>query len=332
LSKGGYCTQPNECLCKQGWYGANCNFETQSLCTLDCKNNGKCVSDKHGSYCECTNEFNGVLCEIKIELNCDSSTLCLNGGSCINNACICPPGYTGDRCQLKSLPGHCGDRQCLNDGKCFIDNNNNYRCECKNGYSGKQCEFILDICKRIESPCGSNGVCKSNNFNEYTCECRQGFTGINCSDIIMVQIVSPQQETMSIHEIILITSIGIAFPIICILVLIIIIRMRRYNKQIVVEKQAECYNNEKSIDEKMVKIDIGSDIDDAKQEKQQDNNKNDELKHIKVNFIENNLFNNDNIKEKCNNKSKMIFQNELKQKSINIQSFNGDFNLMASIV
>lgn len=329
LSKGGYCTQPNECLCRQGWYGSNCDLEVPVLCTLDCKNNGKCSSDKNGQYCKCTSEFKGSLCDVKIESNCDSNIPCLNGGTCTNNACVCPPGYIGDRCQLKSLPSQCGDKQCLNNGKCFLDNNNNYQCKCQIGYSGEQCEFVLDICKR-ESPCGSNGICKSNGFDEYTCDCKHGFTGLNCSDITFVQVVSPQQESISVYEVILIACIGIAFPIISILIIIIIIRMRRDSKQVIIEKQAKDYNNEKSIDEKMVKIELENEADDYKQVKQQD--KDTEFKNVKINFIENNLFNNDNLKEKCNNKSKIIFNNELKQKSINIQNFNGDFNLMASIV
>uniref|UniRef100_A0A3P9MQM8 Fibrillin 2b n=1 Tax=Oryzias latipes TaxID=8090 RepID=A0A3P9MQM8_ORYLA len=56
---------------------------------------------------------------------------CMNGGSCMEDSCLCPKGYSG---------GHCGqpvcENGCQNGGRCIGPN----RCACVYGFTGPQCE------------------------------------------------------------------------------------------------------------------------------------------------------------------------------------------------
>jgi hypothetical protein len=97
------------CQCKIGWSGKYCNISHICTCSPDslCLGvdaNGRsicvCPMNKFGSQCFLTNN----ICQS------DSSYRCLNGGSCIPSdehttsrypfACICPKGFTGDRCEI----------------------------------------------------------------------------------------------------------------------------------------------------------------------------------------------------------------------------------------
>lgn len=76
----------------------------------------------------------GLMCVLscKHEYDCNG---CLNGGKCVNNACQCPPGYFGERCEKKDS---CFGLNCQNGGKCNIDS-----CKCLPTYFGKNCEKSL---------------------------------------------------------------------------------------------------------------------------------------------------------------------------------------------
>jgi hypothetical protein len=73
------------------------------------------INNKQQCCCDKT-LFDGELCEINVLKTCNSTYMCLNGGTCMDNGkCLCAPGYTSSRCQVKSLPNQCGDKLCLND-------------------------------------------------------------------------------------------------------------------------------------------------------------------------------------------------------------------------
>lgn len=63
------------------------------------------------------------LCEGKV---------CFNGGTCSNGTCICPNGFTGEKCE--NSPDICQNISCFNGGYC-----SNGLCVCPQGYSGANC-------------------------------------------------------------------------------------------------------------------------------------------------------------------------------------------------
>ncbi len=60
------------------------------------------------------------------------NTVCLNGGSCLDGKCTCPPGVEGVRCE-KDL---CEGKTCYNGGMCI-----NGTCNCAAGFEGENCEL-----------------------------------------------------------------------------------------------------------------------------------------------------------------------------------------------
>ncbi|CAH3127345.1 unnamed protein product [Pocillopora meandrina] len=72
---------------------------------------------------------------------------CANDGTCVdkgNNTfeCICPPGVTGDRCQVRKYQSldPCSEYPCANDGTCVDNGNNTFKCICPPGVTGDRCQ------------------------------------------------------------------------------------------------------------------------------------------------------------------------------------------------
>ena len=83
-----------------------------------CKNGGSCVKVKKKKTCTCLAGFSGKRCEQDL---CE----CKNGGTCLIQGnsfkCLCRSSFTGDKCETK-LQKPCADSNCLNNGKCFLEN------------------------------------------------------------------------------------------------------------------------------------------------------------------------------------------------------------------
>uniref|UniRef100_A0AAR2KET1 Cadherin, EGF LAG seven-pass G-type receptor 3 n=1 Tax=Pygocentrus nattereri TaxID=42514 RepID=A0AAR2KET1_PYGNA len=95
-----------------------------------------------GLRCRCPPGFTGDYCEIEINL-CYSNP-CLNGGVCARReggyTCICREDYTGERCEFDRRSGHCVAGVCRNGGTCRELSGGGFRCECPaGGYERPYC-------------------------------------------------------------------------------------------------------------------------------------------------------------------------------------------------
>ena len=112
---------------------------------------------------------------------------CLNGGTCRDSytsagatyICICPPLYTGTRCEQPINP--CGSNPCIH-GTCTLTSTTvpSYSCQCITGYTGQNCDTPLNQCS--PSPCGPNSTCIVLGAN-YSCCCAPGYTGPLCTQL-----------------------------------------------------------------------------------------------------------------------------------------------------
>ncbi|XP_022089248.1 receptor-type tyrosine-protein phosphatase F-like isoform X2 [Acanthaster planci] len=124
--------------------------------------------------------------------------VCFNGGVCevASGVCICPPGFSGDFCEILLGPdrfGQDGSFRCSSsellgstcEGKLFCLPDP-YGCSCASGYRGIDCNqgcpdgsfgaSCLQTCHCMDdAPCNkTTGRCPGN--------CASGFKGINCQD------------------------------------------------------------------------------------------------------------------------------------------------------
>ena len=70
---------------------------------------------------------------------------------------MCRSSFTGDKCETK-LQKPCADSNCLNNGKCFLENGKPV-CVCPKGWTGLKGEIIVkgsDICDYF---CKNGGSC-----------------------------------------------------------------------------------------------------------------------------------------------------------------------------
>ncbi len=76
---GGYCTEPEECICHYGFGGVNCEVDILPCENLSpCQNGGTCNNDNQGGYtCACPLAYEGDNCES--ERNECSSSPCFFG-------------------------------------------------------------------------------------------------------------------------------------------------------------------------------------------------------------------------------------------------------------
>ncbi|KAI8505949.1 Endothelial cell-specific molecule 1 [Branchiostoma belcheri] len=113
---------------------------------------------------------------------------CLQGASCDRRAgCVCPPGWTGTRCQIKCPRGtygkDCTKRcSCQNEASC---NPSGGRCNCTDGWYGNDCGKPCPsglFGWRCQQPC----VCKNNatcNNVDGSCTCVTPWTGRYCDQL-----------------------------------------------------------------------------------------------------------------------------------------------------
>ncbi|XP_052437431.1 protein delta homolog 1-like isoform X1 [Carassius gibelio] len=97
------CDEPGQCVCERGWTRARCDREVHRCSSKLCSGNSTCVQTRGGGHvCLCSPGHTGENCELKTGACSETSSLCQNGGTCVNmsDSCLCAPGFTGSSCEL----------------------------------------------------------------------------------------------------------------------------------------------------------------------------------------------------------------------------------------
>ncbi|KAI8502730.1 Endothelial cell-specific molecule 1 [Branchiostoma belcheri] len=116
---------------------------------------------------------------------CDEVCDCLQGASCDRwVGCVCPPGWTGTRCQTKCPHGTYGkdcarNCSCQNGANCSLSDG---RCKCTGGWYGRHCS---KPCLKGRFGQGCSGICTCKNNAtcsnvDGSCACVTPWTGRNC--------------------------------------------------------------------------------------------------------------------------------------------------------
>ncbi|KAF6077278.1 delta like canonical Notch ligand 3 [Phyllostomus discolor] len=200
----GFCEQPDECRCLEGWTGPLCTVPVSTSTCLSsrgpssaaagclvpgpgpcdgnpCANGGSC-SETLGSFeCACPRGFYGLQCEVSGVTCADGP--CFNGGLCVGGAdpnsayvCHCPPGFQGSNCEKRV--DRCSLQPCQNGGLC-LDLGHALRCSCRAGFAGPRCEHDLDDC--AGRACANGGTCLEG-AGSRRCSCALGFGGRDCRE------------------------------------------------------------------------------------------------------------------------------------------------------
>jgi hypothetical protein len=152
------------------------------VCDIVCDHT-PCVVDfeasPDGNLCDCLDE---------------TSPSCGINSQCLNEGCVCNPGYEGNPLISPTNAGCTDKKECATPNRCgsvgtCSELEGSYSCTCPTGYTwpgvGFPCE---DRNECIEGrPCGENAIC-FNTAGSYTCACETGYRGtppnVPCIDIL----------------------------------------------------------------------------------------------------------------------------------------------------
>uniref|UniRef100_A0A8B9M689 Protein delta homolog 2 n=1 Tax=Accipiter nisus TaxID=211598 RepID=A0A8B9M689_9AVES len=173
----GCCDQDGKCRCDPGWEGEYCE---------ECVRMPGCL---HGTchqpwQCICHTGWAGKFCDKDIHI-CEHQSPCQNGAQCIYDrdgeySCLCPEGFHGKDCEMKTGPCEKAGSPCKNGGQCQDENGfaSNFTCRCLAGFVGDLCENDVDDC--LMRPCANGATCHDG-INRFSCQCQVGFEGRFCT-------------------------------------------------------------------------------------------------------------------------------------------------------
>ncbi|XP_076817342.1 retinoschisin-like [Clavelina lepadiformis] len=170
---------------------------------MPCKNGGTCINDGNSYICNCTDDYEGHDCSIRISCVVPSApnngTISREIGQLVpykeNITYRCNDrhvvayevkNFLVATCQktkqwTKDTPvcvvDDCNSDSCSGRGTC-INQIGRTICECDEGYEGSDCSVQSNPCDL--SPCGQTGVCVWEEDMNYTCRCLAGYFGTNC--------------------------------------------------------------------------------------------------------------------------------------------------------
>ncbi|XP_044231956.1 protein delta homolog 1 isoform X1 [Thunnus albacares] len=191
----GTCEKAWQCICEEGWVGSLCDKDTRLCSSRPCAGNATCIETGEGGYlCICPHGYAGENCHLKRgvcltngyqHLRFYFNSPCQNGGTCTDtdgsaadSSCLCPPGFSGDFCEISV--DSCKPNPCLNGGNC-TNHGLAFTCICPHGFTGFTCNDTASLSPCAGRPCATGGTCVGQPDGTFRCVCQKWFTGPTCS-------------------------------------------------------------------------------------------------------------------------------------------------------
>ena len=189
---GGTCVRLTGTAYSSGFTGTYCDI-ANPCASMPCAPNATCGTLINGSaICICPPDFTGIRCNETIPTLFCSSSPCRNNGTCNGTTCICPSYASGLTCNVTTTPCPTSSRPtlvCTNGGTCVPG----YGCFCQAGYGGDDCDTILPT-QCTNSTCLNDGTCLLLPNGTVICVCPTGYTGVRCQTTVSICSLNPCQN------------------------------------------------------------------------------------------------------------------------------------------